>query len=42
MSGRRDSISSIESADSDIVMNPEGRVLNEAVQAFWDHHMNGR
>ena len=42
MSRRRDSVSSIESADSDIIMNPEGRLLNEAVEEFWDYHMNGR
>ena len=42
MSGRRDLISSIESIDSDIAMNPEGRALNQAVEAFYDHHMNGR
>ena len=42
MSSRRDSISSIESVDSDIIMNPEGRVLNDAVVEWRDYHRNGR
>ena len=42
MGSRRDSVSSIESADSDIIMNPEGRVLNDAIVEWRDYHGNGR
>ena len=42
MSGRRDSTSSIESADSDVQLNLEGRRLNVAVVDWRDYHKNGR
>ena len=42
MGSRRDSTSSIESADSYVFTNPETRVLNDAIVEWRDYHGNGR